>query len=33
MTKLKRFVIEISLAWLEARKAYASRYINQRLGS
>ena len=33
MKKLKRLFIKAALAWDEARKAYASRYINHRLGS
>ena len=33
MTKLKRLVIKGGLAWDEARKAYANRYVNHRLGS
>jgi hypothetical protein len=33
MNKLKRLLIDVALAWVEARKAYASRYINHRLGS
>jgi hypothetical protein len=33
MKKLKRLFIKAALAWVEARKAYASRYINHRLGS
>ena len=33
MTKLKRLVIKGVLAWDEARKAYANRYVNHRLGS
>jgi hypothetical protein len=33
MTKLKRLVIKVALAWAETRKAYASRYVNHRLGS
>jgi hypothetical protein len=33
MTKLKRLIIKAALVWSEARKAYARRYINHRLGS
>jgi hypothetical protein len=33
MTKLKRLLIKGALAWNEARKAYANRYVNHRLGS
>ena len=33
MTKLQRLIIKAALAWTEARKAYASRYVKHRLGS
>jgi hypothetical protein len=33
MRKLKRLIIKVALTWAEARKAYARRYINHRLGS
>jgi hypothetical protein len=33
MTKLRRLIIKAALAWLEARKAYGSRYAKHRLGS
>jgi len=33
MKKLKRLLIKAASAWVEARKAYANRFINHRLGS
>jgi hypothetical protein len=33
MTKLKRLLNKLALAWAEARKAYVGRYKNHRLGS
>ena len=33
MRKLKRLFIKAALAWVEARKAYANRSSNHRLGS
>jgi hypothetical protein len=33
MKKLKLWMNNAALAWVEARKAYANRYINHRLGS